>query len=63
MLWHRAIARVATDFRLELDYLVTGWTDYALIGAGLRNAYPGWGLSLYLLGTILATQVAAVVGS
>jgi hypothetical protein len=29
VLWHRAIARVATDFRLELDYLVTGWTGYA----------------------------------
>lgn len=83
LLWHRAIARVATDFRLELDYLVTGWSGYALIGAGLllllpvaatsgwrperrprlRNAYLGWGVSLYLLGAVLASQVAAVVGS
>jgi hypothetical protein len=29
----------------------------------LRNVYLGWGLSLYLLGAILASQVAAVVGS
>ena len=83
LLWHRAIAQVATDFRLELGYLVTGWTGYALIGVGLilllpvcatsgwrperrprlRNAYLAWGLSLYLLGAILASQVAAIVGS
>jgi MFS family permease len=83
LLWHRAIARVASDFRLELDYLVTGWTGYALIAGGLllllpvaatsgwrperrprrRNAYLAWGVSLYLLGAVLATQVAAVVGS
>jgi hypothetical protein len=81
-LWHRAIGMIASDFRLDLEYLVTGWTGYALIGLGLlfflpvvlsigrnpehplyprgRNAYAGWGVSLYLLGVALASQVAAV---
>ena len=27
-----------------------------------RNAYAGWGVSLYVLGVILASQVAAVTG-
>lgn len=83
LLWHRSISAIASDFRLELDYL-TGWTGYALIGLGLiffvpvvisigrspesrlyprsRNAYVGWGVSLYLLGIVLASQVAAVTG-
>jgi hypothetical protein len=76
LLWHRAIALVASDFRLELDYLVTGWTGYALIGLGLllmlpaavsnpraRNAYVGWGVSLYLLGAILASQVGMAMAA
>ncbi len=84
VLWHSSISAIASDFRLELEYLVTGWTGYALIGLGLlfflpvlvsighspesrlyprsRNAYAGWGVSLYLLGVILASQVAAVTG-
>lgn len=84
-LWHRAISLIASDFRLDLDYLVTGWTAYALIGAGLaflapvvisighspesrlyprsRNAYIGWGVSLYMLGTLLAIQVAQIAHS
>ena len=83
VLWHRAIELVASDFRLELGYLVTGWAGYGMIGAGLlflvpvvatigrhpegriyprsRNAYLGWGMSLYLMGAALASQVAAVV--
>ena len=83
LLWHRAIAAVASDFRLELDYL-SGWTGYVLIVLGLlffvpvvvsigrspasrlyprsRNAYVGWGASLYLLGIVIAVQVAAVTG-
>ena len=82
VLWHRAIAAIASDFRVELDYLVTGWTGYGLIALGLlflvpvvlsigrlpdsrlyprsRNAYAGWGVVLYLLGVMLASQVAAV---
>lgn len=81
-LWHRAMSLVAEDFRLELGYLVTGWTGYGLIGLGLlfmipvvvsigrdpesrlyprsRNAYIGWGVTLYMLGIGLATQVAQI---
>jgi hypothetical protein len=81
-LWHRAISIVASDFRLELEYLVTGWTGYGLILLGLlflvpvvasigrspesrlyprsRNAYVAWGLTLYLLGVLLASQVAQI---
>ena len=40
VLWHRAIEIIATDFRLELGYLVTGWTAYALIAAGLLFGVP-----------------------
>ena len=76
------MAMIAEDFRLELEYLVTGWTAYALIALGLlffvpvvvsigrrpdsrlyprsRGAYAGWGVSLYTLGIMLATQVAAI---
>ena len=82
-LWHRAMAVVATDFRLELDYLLTGWLGYGLIAGGLlllvpvvwsagrrpgsplyprwRNAYMGWGVSLYIMGFAVAAQVAASV--
>jgi hypothetical protein len=82
VLWHRAIGLVATDFRFEFEYLITGWTGYVLMLLGLaflvpvlvsigrrpgsrfyprsRNAYLGWGISLYLLGFILAAQVATI---
>jgi hypothetical protein len=39
-LWHRAIAAVASDFRLDLHYLVTGWTAYTLIAVGLLFLVP-----------------------
>src|SRR3954451_8101295 len=74
ILWHHAIELVASDFRLDWDYLLTGWTGYGLIALGLllmlppavsdlrgRKAYMGWGVSLYLLGAVLASQVAAAV--
>jgi hypothetical protein len=83
VLWHRAIAVVATDFRIELGYLLTGWLGYGLIAGGLllllpvvfsagrrpgsplyprwRNAYMGWGVSLYIMGFAVAAQVAASV--
>jgi hypothetical protein len=82
-LWHRAIALMASDFRLDVDYLVTGWLGYVLIAVGLlcllpvawsagrspgsplyprmRNAYLGWGMSLYLMGFAVAAQVAAAL--
>jgi hypothetical protein len=40
VLWHRAMVKVASDFRLELEYLVTGWTAYTLIGLGLLFFVP-----------------------
>jgi hypothetical protein len=40
VLWHRAIAAIASDFRLELEYLVTGWTAYGLIALGLLFLVP-----------------------
>jgi hypothetical protein len=40
VLWHRAIGIIATDFRLDVEYLVTGWTGYSLIGLGLLFLVP-----------------------
>lgn len=82
VLWHRAFRVIASDFRLEANYLISGWTGYTLIGLGLaflfpvllsigrnpesrlyprsREAYLGWGVSLYLLGLVLAAQVAQI---
>ena len=82
VVWREAIGAVATDFVWDLDYLIMGWTGYALIAAGLlfmlpvvisighhpesrlyprsRNAYIGWGITLYLLGCAIATQVAQI---
>ena len=73
-LWHHTIAAVAEDFRLEPGSL-TGWSGFGLIGLGLlllvpvvvarprlRNVYMGWGMSLYVMGLALASQVAAAVG-
>ena len=40
VLWHRAIAIIASDFRLELEYLVTGWTAWGLLGAGVLFFIP-----------------------
>ena len=39
-LWHRAIALIASEFRFEAQYLITGWTAYALIGLGLLFGLP-----------------------
>jgi hypothetical protein len=40
LLWHGAIGAIASDFRLDVDYLVTGWTGYGLIAAGLLFLVP-----------------------
>ncbi len=37
-----------------------GLSSYAPAYPRRRNAYAGWGISLYLLGLALATQVAAI---
>ena len=34
------MAMVAEDFRLDAEYLVTGWTAYALLVLGLLFALP-----------------------
>jgi hypothetical protein len=83
VLWHRAISRIASGFRFDTDYLLTGWLAFGLIFIGLvllvpvllsigrhpysrfyprsRNALAGWGISAYLLGAALATQVVQLV--
>lgn len=38
--WHKPIALIASDFRLDLNYLLTGWLGYALIAAGLLFLVP-----------------------
>ena len=40
VLWHRPISMIAEEFRLDAEYLVTGWTAYALIGLGLLFFVP-----------------------
>ena len=40
LLWHRAIEAIATDFRFEFGYLVTGWTAWSLIVLGLLFFIP-----------------------
>ena len=40
ILWHRAIGIIASDFRIESGYLVTGWTGYSLIALGLAFFVP-----------------------
>ena len=84
VLFYGVVADVASEFQLTLEYLVSGWTPWILILAGLafifpvawsagrdpeskwypraRRAYAGWGISLYLLGFALATQVSQIVG-
>jgi hypothetical protein len=85
VLWRDVIAAIASEFHLEIRYLVTGWTPWTLMALGLvcllvagvvdwRNrrrrfygptgaAWAGWGVSLYLLGFALATQVAQIADS
>ena len=40
VVWHRPIAIIASDFRIELEYLLTGWTGYSLIALGLLFMLP-----------------------
>jgi hypothetical protein len=82
ILWHGVVAGIASQFRLDLHYLLTEWSPWLLIVVGLgfglpvawsagrdpesrwyprsRNAYAGWGVTLYLLGVVLAAQVAEI---
>jgi hypothetical protein len=85
LLWHHVIAAIASDFHLDVRYLLTGWTPWTLMALGLlclliagaidwrardrrfygpgSAAWVGWGLSLYILGFALATQVAQIADS
>ena len=82
ILWHGVVVGIASQFRLDLHYLLTEWSPWLLMVAGLafalpvvwsagrdpesrwyprsRNAYAGWGVTLYLLGAVLAIQVAQI---
>jgi hypothetical protein len=82
VLWHRVVADIASQFRLDPAYLLTGWSCWALVALGLAclvaaglhewrdrerrlyrcraGAWFGWGVTLYLLGFALATQVAQI---
>ena len=82
VLWHGVVAGIASEFRLDAHYLLTEWSPWLLIVAGLgfglpvawsagrdpesrwypraRRAYAGWGVTLYLLGVALASQVAEI---
>jgi hypothetical protein len=40
VLWHRSISAIAGDFRLEAEYLLTGWTGYGLMALGLLFLVP-----------------------
>ena len=39
-LWHGVIAAIASEFRLEPAYLVTGWTCWTLMALGLACLVP-----------------------
>jgi hypothetical protein len=82
LLWRDVIGAIASEFRFDLRYLVTGWSPWVLMALGLvclatagvidwrqrdrrfygpgSAAWVGWGVSLYLLGFGLATQVAQI---
>jgi hypothetical protein len=40
LLFHRLIEDIASEFRLDLRYLVTEWAPWVLIAAGLAFAVP-----------------------
>ncbi len=40
LVWHKPIAIIASDFRIDLEYLLTGWTGYSFIALGLLFMVP-----------------------
>ena len=84
VLWHRVIADIASQFRVDLRYLLMEWSPWLLMALGLAcftyvwvldhrdrdrrfyghptRAWFAWGVTLYLLGFGLATQVAQIAG-
>ena len=87
LIFHDTVEDVATDFRFELESLITGWAPWFLIvlgtlcfvpviwsiarsgysrwymSPGARHAYEAWGLTLYILGLLLAIQTSQIVGA
>ena len=47
VLWHRVIADIAGEFRLDAQYLITGWSPWVLMALGLLvlRARGGRGLA------------------
>jgi hypothetical protein len=80
LLWHEVMSDVASEFRVDLRYLVMECSPWLLMALGLccfayvwlldrrdrdrrfygqpTGAWFAWGVTLYLLGFGLATQVA-----
>src|SRR6188472_4148280 len=40
VLWHDVVAAIASEFRLDARYLLTGWTPWVLMVAGLCCLVP-----------------------
>jgi hypothetical protein len=40
LVWHHSVAGVSERFRVDLGYLITGWSGYALIAGGLVLMLP-----------------------
>ena len=40
VLWHRVIADIASEFRLDAKYLITGWSPWVLMALGLLCFVP-----------------------
>jgi hypothetical protein len=80
VLWHHLLHEIASEYRFDLNYLISELSPWILIAAGILflvpvawsagrdpdsrfyprawRAYLGWGLTLYILGVALASQVA-----
>jgi hypothetical protein len=40
VLWHRVIADIASEFRFDAKYLITGWSPWVLMALGLLCFVP-----------------------
>ena len=40
VLWHRVVADIAGEFRLDAKYLITGWSPWVLMALGLLCFVP-----------------------
>jgi hypothetical protein len=75
VLWGGDVRDIAAAGHPGLGYLLGGWGAYAMIAGGVlvlgrallpaadrtRRALLGWGITLYLLGTLLAAQVSLLL--